>query len=193
LRYLSEAYKTLVQTVPAPAKTAEIEDVEVFLRAMVRAVDSSLLDEWERMRRPDAWMNQPDAAGATVQTAAGEDDVTRDPKAFTVLVRNHMFQLLRAASRKDWAAAASLLLSATPEAVEAAFAPYFVEHPTIRLDPGARAPDRTHITPEPGAWHVVQVISDAEGDDDWALFASIDLAASRGAASPIATLQRIAR
>ena len=36
LRYLSDAYKTLVQGVPAPAKTPEVDDVEVFLRAMVR-------------------------------------------------------------------------------------------------------------------------------------------------------------
>jgi len=32
LRYLSDAYKTLVQSVPAPAKTPEVEDIEVFLR-----------------------------------------------------------------------------------------------------------------------------------------------------------------
>ena len=50
LRYLSDAYKALVQTVPAPAKTPEVEEIEVFLRAIVRSVDSSLLDEWERIR-----------------------------------------------------------------------------------------------------------------------------------------------
>ena len=60
LRYLSDVYKALVQTVPAPAKTAEVEEIEVFLRAMVRAVDSSLLDEWERMRQRGA---TPDAPG----------------------------------------------------------------------------------------------------------------------------------
>ena len=54
LRYLSDTYKALVQTVPAPAKTPETDEIEVFLRAMIRAVDSSLLDEWERMRNPEA-------------------------------------------------------------------------------------------------------------------------------------------
>ncbi len=196
LRYLSDAYKTLVQTVPDPAKTPEVEDIEVFLRAMIRAVDSSLLDEWERMRRPDAWKDAaslPEPDGSAANAAPGEDDVTRDPRAFTVLVRNLMFQLLRAASRRDWATAATLLRGSTPDAVEQAFAPYFAEHATLRLDPPARAPDRTRITPEPAAWQVVQVISDPEGEDDWAIFAAIDLGASRQAASPVVTLDRIGR
>jgi superfamily II RNA helicase len=190
LRYLSDAYKALVQTVPAPAKTPEVDEIEVFLRAMIRAVDSSLLDEWERMRNPEAWAA---TAAPAPDEAPGEVDVTRDAKAFTVLVRNSMFQLLRAAGRKDWGAAASLVRGGTPEALEAAFAPFYAEHPTIRLDPSARAPDRTRIAQEPASWEVVQVVSDPEGDDDWALFASIDLSASREAAAPVFTLQRVSR
>jgi superfamily II RNA helicase len=190
LRYLSDAYKALVQTVPAPAKTPEVDEIEVFLRAMIRAVDSSLLDEWERMRNPEAWAEK---AAPAPDAPPGEDDVTRDPRAFTVLVRNAMFQLLRAVARKDWAAAAALLRGATPDAVEGAFAPYFAEHPAIRLDPSARTPDRTRITQEPAAWHVVQVVSDPEGDDDWALFATVDLAGSRQAAAPAMTLERVSR
>jgi hypothetical protein len=179
-----------VQTVPAPAKTPEVDEIEVFLRAMIRAVDSSLLDEWERMRNPEAWAA---TAAPAPDEAPGEVDVTRDAKAFTVLVRNSMFQLLRAAGRKDWGAAASLVRGGTPEALEAAFAPFYAEHPTIRLDPSARAPDRTRIAQEPASWEVVQVVSDPEGDDDWALFASIDLSASREAAAPVFTLQRVSR
>jgi superfamily II RNA helicase len=190
LRYLSDTYKALVQTVPAPAKTPEVDEIEVFLRAMIRAVDSSLLDEWERMKNPEAWAAK--AATATDE-APGEDDVTRDPKAFTVLVRNAMFQLLRAAARKDWATASTLVQGATAEILESAFAPFFAEHAAIRLDPAARAPDRTRITPEPASWQVVQVVSDPEGDDDWAVFASIDLGASRLAAAPVVTLQRVSR
>ena len=104
LRYLSDVYKALVQTVPAPAKTPEIEEMQVFLRAMVRAVDSSLLDEWERM------LAEPTAA---LQAAASppepvEPDVTRDERGFTVLVRNAMFQCIKALARRDWPAAAAM-------------------------------------------------------------------------------------
>ena len=189
LRYLSEVYKALVQTVPAPAKTPAVEEIEVFLRAMVKAVDSSLLDEWERMRQPEAWV---DHAGASAEVP-GEIDVTRDERAFTVLVRNVMFQLLRAVARKDWGAAAALTDPGASFAFEEALAPFFAEHATVRLDPAARAPVNTRITQDPKSWRVVQVVSDAEGDDDWALDCVIDLAASREAGKPVVTMRAISR
>ncbi len=190
MRYLSDAYKALVQTVPSPVKTPEVEEIEIFLRAMVRSVDSSLLDEWERMRIGGG---APVSPAAPTVDAPGEDDVTRDPRAFTVLVRNAMFQLLRAADRRDWASAVAALRTGSTDATQAAFAPYFQEHARIRLDPGARAVNRTRITQESGSWSVVQVLSDLEGDDDWAIFATVDLDASRAAAGPVITLDRVAR
>ena len=50
LRYLSEVYKVLVQTVPPALKTDELDAAEGLLEATVRGVDSSLLDEWQRLR-----------------------------------------------------------------------------------------------------------------------------------------------
>jgi superfamily II RNA helicase len=193
LRYLSDVYKALVKTVPAPAKTPQVEEIEVFLRAMVRAVDSSLLDEWEQMRQRG--LAEATAASAPDEPAPGEADVTRDEKGFTVLVRNAMFQLLRAASRKDWAAASALVVDWSPERFAEAFAPFFAEHPSIRLDPTARAPDKTRITPdaEGGVWRVVQVVSDDAGDDDWALHATIDLSASAMQARPVVTVRDLSQ
>jgi superfamily II RNA helicase len=205
LRYLSDVYKALVQTVPAPAKTPEVEEIAVFLRAMVRAVDSSLLDEWERMRSGEAPPGAPGAEAASPAAAAtegpgpGEVDVTRDERGFTVLVRNAMFQLLRALARKDWAGAAALVSEEpepwTAERIEAALRPFFEEHAAIRLDPGARAPDKTRITPSEadGAWHVVQVVSDDAGDDDWALFCDIDLERSAREAKAVVVLRAVHR
>jgi hypothetical protein len=192
LRYLSDAYKALLQTVPAPAKTPEVEEIEVFLRAMVRAVDSSLLDEWERMRAGVAGVVEERGA-ATSEEIVGESDVTRDEKAFTVLVRNAMFQLLRALARKDWALAASLVTGIEPGALEHAMAPFFVDHTSIRLDPAARAPAKTRIDTRDGAWDVVQVISDDAGDDDWAIFATVDLTASAAAGKPVVRVERMSR
>ena len=72
LRYLADAYKALRQTVPEEARTEELADLIEWLGELVRQVDSSLLDEWERLRDPGA------AAGAaadqgTGTTAAGGD------------------------------------------------------------------------------------------------------------------------
>jgi superfamily II RNA helicase len=219
LRYLSDAYKALVQTVPAPAKTPEVEEIEVFLRAMVRAVDSSLLDEWERMRSGvlEAPVEERALDGAEAE-APGEVDVTRDEKAFTVLVRNAMFQLLKALARRDWAAAAALVAPSpgvdasanadtdagedaagpwTPERFEQAMAPFFAEHAAIRLDPTARAPANTQVSPldraAGRAWEVVQVISDDAGDDDWAIRCLVDLEASAREGRPILRMRSLSR
>ena len=53
LRYLTDAYKGLVQNVPEDAKTDDLLDLTEWLGELVRQVDSSLLDEWEALRHPD--------------------------------------------------------------------------------------------------------------------------------------------
>ena len=50
LRYLTDCYKALAQTVPASAVNDRLAEVIEWLGALVREVDSSLLDEWERLR-----------------------------------------------------------------------------------------------------------------------------------------------
>ena len=50
LRHLNSVYKVLAQTVPDGIKTGMLLEMELYLRDMIRAVDSSLLDEWDRMR-----------------------------------------------------------------------------------------------------------------------------------------------
>ena len=50
LRYLTDCYKALVQTVPAAAVDERLAEVIEWLGGLVREVDSSLLDEWERLR-----------------------------------------------------------------------------------------------------------------------------------------------
>jgi superfamily II RNA helicase len=197
LRYLSDAYKTLVQGVPAPAKTPEVDEIEVFLRAMVRAVDSSLLDEWERIRNPAA--EGPAQPGA--DEVPGEYDVTRDERAFVVLVRNAMFKLLGAIARKDWPRAAEMTLGTptepawAPDAFEQALRPFFEEHAGLRLDPSARSPRNTRVTmhPDRGVWEVVQVVPDVDGDDDWALACFVDLAASARDAKPVVVMRSVGR
>jgi superfamily II RNA helicase len=198
LRYLSDAYKTLVQGVPAPAKTAEVEEVEVFLRAIVRAVDSSLLDEWERMRSGGG---APVAHGdAAAEAEIGEADVTRDERGFTVLLRNALWQLARALGRKDWSGAAAMVGAPdgadawTAERVESAMRPFFEDHAAVRLDPDARTPQRTRVTKgERGTWEVVQTLCDADGDDDWALSCFVDLEKSAREGRAVLVLRGIGR
>jgi superfamily II RNA helicase len=203
LRYLSDAYKALVQTVPAPAKTPAVEEIEIFLRAIVRSVDSSLLDEWERML---AAAGQPTEAIDKLAAPAEllEPDITRDERGFTVLLRNTLFQLVRALARRDWAAAAAIVATSggedewTASRFEQAFQPYFEEHASLRTDPSARAPQNTRVTrPEggaaPGTWEITQVLCDPEGNDDWTLTSWVNLEASARAGKPVVVIRGVTR
>jgi hypothetical protein len=200
LRYLSDAYKALVQTVPAPAKTPAVEEIEVFLRAVVRSVDSSLLDEWERiLAGPEAVLEK--AAKGDGEPVLEEPDVTRDERGFTVLVRNALFRLVKALARRDWAAAAAMVTRLpadgdewTAQRFEQAMAPFFDENATLRVDPTARAPQNTRIERTgTGTWEIVQVLCDPAGNDDWALSCWVDLQASAKAGRPILVVRGIGR
>ena len=94
LRYLADAYKALRQTVPDEAKTEELTDLIEWLGELVSQVDSSLIDEWEQLSHPD-----PESAGIE----AAPKSVTRNTRAFRILVRNALFRrvMLAALRRYD--------------------------------------------------------------------------------------------
>ena len=81
---------------PDGEKTDAIREMEMYLRDMLRAVDSSLLEEWERMREAEYAPAGPE--GVEMRPAGPEEppDVTRDTKAFTAAVRTRIFSFLRA-------------------------------------------------------------------------------------------------
>ena len=54
LRYLSDTYRALRQTVPERVKTDELDDIIEWLGETVRQTDSSLLDEWEALTDPES-------------------------------------------------------------------------------------------------------------------------------------------
>jgi superfamily II RNA helicase len=199
LRYLTDAYKNLSQTVPAWAKNEAVEDLETWLGAIVRQVDASLLDEWERLKNPHE-MFEPRKLSDDPEPE-GSKDVTRDRKAFTVLIRNEAFRLVRALSRRDFAEAARVFASpgdAAAEAreatrIEAAMAPFFADHTGIRTDPDARSPKLLHVEEGETTWRVRQSLLDPEEDNDWFVEATIDLEASRELGKAALQFERVAR
>jgi len=70
LRHLSQVYRTLVQTVPEPARTAAVVDIIAWLRATIEGVDASLIEAWERLERyvdnPEGGDNIGDAGEPTL-------------------------------------------------------------------------------------------------------------------------------
>jgi hypothetical protein len=170
LRYLADAYRALRQSVPEEAKTEELADLIEWLGELVRQVDSSLLDEWERLRNPT---DEPVAQ----QRPA---DVTTNERAFRVLVRNAMFRRVSLAAQRRYAELGELDAESgwDAEAWAATLDEYFESYVDIGIGPDARGPDLLHITAGPATWTVRQVFDDPEGDHDWGISAEIDLAAS---------------
>ncbi len=191
LRYLSETYKTLFQTVPETWRNDELLDVLAFLRATVRGVDSSLLDEWERMRDP-AYQAAP---RADPREALGPPPIWADPRAFAARVRNELHALVVALARKDLEAARAALAPGsewTAERIGAELAPYFEAHTRIDVTPAARRPHNTFLKETaPRRWEAVQRIADEAGEADWMILCEIDLSGAHEPDRPVLDLVRI--
>ncbi len=180
LRYLADAYKALRQTVPDEGKTDELIDLIEWLGELVRQVDSSLIDEWERLRNP---AGQPAAAAAADRPPA----VTANIRAFRVLVRNAMFRRVQLAALRRYSDLGALDAEAGWDvgAWADALDPYFDEHDEIGTGPDARGPGLLLIDMRPDRWVVRQIFDDPAGDHDWGISAEVDLAASDEAGSAV--------
>jgi superfamily II RNA helicase len=202
LRHLNGVYNVLVQTVPEAAKTDAVREMQEYLRAMLRQVDSSLLDEWEKLRDPD--YRPPSAEAPEVRPPGAEaaaQDVTRDPKAFAAAIRTKIFTLLRALANGDCEAALAIpamLEDAdgapwTVERLRAAFDGYLAHHHALLLDPEARNARHTYVMPaeDRKTWRVQQVLVDRDAANDWVAEFDVDLAESRLAKEPVLRLRRI--
>lgn len=189
LRYLSQTYKVMVQTVPAGAKTDEVYAIEEYLGSMIRAIDSSLLDEWEKLRDP-GFVRAVTSDPVEAARVAEEFDVTRDAKAFEIMIRNEAFRFVRALAVGDAEAATTMLANEDPKAVEATLDAqlkiYFQDHERIQTDSAARSPTLLRITKnEPNLWLIEQTLVDPESDNDWSACFTLDLARARKERRPI--------
>ncbi len=168
LRYLSDAYRAIRQTVPADARTDELLDIIEWLGELVRQVDSSLVDEWSALISPAA-----DADVPVVPPAP--PSVLTNRRAFTVLVRNELFRRVQLAALQDDDA-----LTALDPDVDwpAALDRYYDEHDEMLTGGPARSPSLIAIDEDADLWRVEQTIDDPHGHHDWRIRAEVDLPAS---------------
>lgn len=174
LRYLSDAYRTLSRTVPEERWTDELEDLIVWLGELVRQVDSSLIDEWEQLQHP----------GETVAAEPVRDTapppLTANRRAFTVLVRNALFQRIELLARRDYTALGELDgdVGWTAKHWESAAEAYFDEFDRVEIGADARNPALCVITEAGRIWSVRQIVDDPDEIHAWAIEATVDLGAS---------------
>ncbi|WP_127783353.1 DUF3516 domain-containing protein [Rhodococcus sp. X156] len=168
LRYLTDAYRALRQTVPEDARTEELADLTEWLGELIRGVDSSLLDEWEALQNPESVPHEQPLDDAP-------RSITANTRSFRVLVRNALFRRIQLAAREQWDALDDL----DPDVDWAgSLEEYFDDHDEIGTGPDARGPQLFQVEQNPGTWKVRQVLADPAGDHDWAVLAEVDLAAS---------------
>jgi superfamily II RNA helicase len=180
LRYLSETYKVLVQTVPEADRTDEVLSMIEYFGQMLREIDSSLLEEWEKLRDPKAAADRRAARDAKDAAAEIErqrlEALEREKHARIVTVRNEVFRALRALANGDYETASLRLGVPAPE-LEAKMAEYAAEQgtdvrygPRLRLDQDARSARNSAVTEEsPDAWRIAQTLLDADGSGSWGL------------------------
>jgi len=205
LRYLSDAYRALRQTVPERVKSDDMDDIIEWLGETVRQIDSSLLDEWAALTDPES-VARAAAAAAAGEPLAPPRPITANERAFRVMIRNAMFQKVQLAARDRFTdlgqleTAGAALTDPPGRAVmkaaewKAALGDYWDEYETMDAGPAARAPELLMIERSAAGngartWTVRQIINDPEAHHDWAIVATVDLDASDAAGEPVIRTQ----
>jgi len=202
LRHLSGVYKVLAQTVPDSAKNDTLREMEVYLAAMLRQIDSSLMEEWEKMRDPNYQASQEDTPEVRPPGAEeAEQDITRNPKVFAAAIRTQIFTFLRALANGDLETALATTSGTPPpddepwttDRLRQALDAYHIEHERIRLDPEARNARHTYVEPseDKRRWRVQQMLVDPAEANDWVAEFDVDLAESRTAGAPVLQLRKL--
>ena len=164
--------------IPDDAKTDEIIEIADWLDGVIRATDSSLIDEWQAMR-DDA------PVPVVVPDLPNASDLVRRPAALRALIRSRVFRWVQLAAGRRWDALHEDLVDAgdhrwSAESLQAEFAPYFAEHDAIGIDGDARGPHRFEVSEDNGTrrWTVLQILADPEHFDEWQLSTEFDLDAT---------------
>jgi hypothetical protein len=195
LRYLSQLYKTLDQTVPEYAKTAEVWDALGFFRALLHHTDTSLLEEWESLLHPEIRLRRLQRHQAA--EALWIRQLLADPKAFTARVRAELHLIVRALADKQWEDAPTAVRQDPDdpwdaERFEKAMAPFYQEHAELVFTPEARRHQYTHVRPvDERVWEVSQTLLDPQEDNLWAVQGIVDLRDPDVMDGPLIRLVRI--
>jgi hypothetical protein len=143
---------------------------------------------------------EPEAAAPPVPATRPPEALLADPRALAARVRTDLHRLLGALARKDYEDAVLALrppLSPgdaewTPDRIASAMSAFYEDHGRILTTPDARHPKNTFVTPVGDRqWTVEQKLLDAEGHDDWAIHATVDLTAGVPTDGPIIHLDRL--
>lgn len=198
LRYLTDVYRMLERTVPQAMKNEAVRDLEAWLSAELRAVDASLLAEWEALANPTLAQERRQKPPEVV-------DLFTNERAARIMIRNAVWRFVQLLARRDYTRAASALNDLgsvehgvtnqawPPHVLEKHLLPYYEQYPELLITADARSPSRLMMGPWTGVTSDVrQVLTDPEEHLEWSALFQLHLDASRAAGRPVLTLARLA-
>lgn len=198
LRYLSQLYKTLVQTVPERCKTEEVYEIVGFFRTMLEHVDSSLIMEWENMLHPELQLDRDAQDKARRELRAYE--LFHDPKAFSARVRAELHLLISELAEGDYEAAVSAVWRGpddseylwTERRFEDSLRPFLEEYGKLPFDQESRRSRHTRIRQKgERQWDFTQVLVDPNEDLLWYMAGEIDLSKAEHLEGPLLRLRHL--
>lgn len=170
LRYFSNAYKTLKNTLPTKVSNTELNNFIDWLGILIKSVDSSLLDEWEQLVNPNKKFE--------TLPEINFEQKSLDTKAIKILVRNEMFHRVKLLAQENYKELG--LLDETSawnsQRWEEIFKEYWEEHDYLEVGAQARGPQFFILKEEKQLWTVEQILLDPLENCDWRITAKIDLA-----------------
>jgi superfamily II RNA helicase len=183
LRYLSDAYRSLDRSLSSEAYNEPLEDVIEWLGGLLRAVDASLLEEWERLSGVDPVQREQQRGPTTV---AGP------PKAWKTAMRTAAFGWVDLLARKGSGTVIVADRTGWPqlELIDA-MRTYWLTYDSISTDADARSAKYFTINEEPERWVINQRFVDPEGDTEWGFTAYINLADAMEAGAPTLILESV--
>ena len=201
LRHLNGVFKVLAQTVPDAAKNEQVREMELYLATMIRQIDSSLLDEWEKMRDPNYQRAEtkearpPGAEQAERRRDAGPQSLHRgDPQPHLHLPARPGHRGFRSRHRQPRFAGRCRRPALDTRTTRSGAGNLPCR---ARADlPGPQRPQR-RATPtsrpseDKKTWRVQQMLVDPEGHNDWVAEFEVDLVESSKSGEPVMKLRRL--
>ncbi|HVK62806.1 MAG TPA: DUF3516 domain-containing protein [Bdellovibrionales bacterium] len=173
LRYLSEVYRALVQTVPENMRTDQVLEIIDYFALIVRGVDATLLEEWTKLKSPE---------GASSSALRSDDlSLVEESKARVFgkserrAAQTAIFGFLRLMTTGQYEEAAAFLVDHDPSSqwtagsLEQAVKPFAEEgYQGIRTDSKARHAAHMSAKEEGDHWLIEQKLFDNDGAEDLA-------------------------
>ncbi|MFM2182932.1 MAG: hypothetical protein RJB61_1226 [Actinomycetota bacterium] len=182
LRYLTDAWRALDRSLPDDAYTERLEDIIEWLGTLIRATDSTLLDEWTSL----AGRPRHDH-GEQVPLDPG---VAGPPASWRTVVRNAAFGWVELLARRAHAELAARA-GCDESALESAMQPYWAEHDSVGIDAAARSASYFHLDEQASTWRIEQTLLDPEDSREWCLVATVDLDEAIADGAPSLRLESI--